>query len=506
MKNSTTHKKALLIKIVGAVAAAFFYFPILSQKFWMLDDHTFVGWYGNKSTSTIQNFLKFLLETNFGDFGQSTRFTPTQDLFFVVRTLILPNDPLYWYVINYIIIIGLFLLAIKILEDFLKLYENNYSLLIQIAATALVLLGLCNSVAARVYGRLGTGESIAVLFLLLSLRSMQRIKISPNSKFLWFQLLSYQGLLVGSKENYVWLIGAYIFWVMTNIKSSKKYNINLVLVYVLISFVQTMIILLGILPGILRGGQNVYGRSISIDVMVDAILIMLGNKFTSLVIILCLLCSAILVFQKKDTSFILIASVPVLFLVFDQVYYQGIIVDHYLTNKVIATVWICAVAIKMIITEDFFRKNLLYVVPFMLVIANYYYFQNGYDRIQEHKKATIAFANGLDEVANSKNDYSQVAFIAQSAWDYESIFSTIKQLRGRGDVRPYFLLISKKFESSNDPILPIFSEWSKNGLPVDLYSPVSQLDSNKQMICYYSESAPIPEEQCEENIVIKWLP
>ncbi len=506
VKQLATQKRTLSIKALGAFLVGFFYFPILSQKFWMLDDHTFVGWYDNKNSSIVQNFSNFLFETNFGDFGEGTRFTPTQDIFFVVRTLILPNDPFYWYVINFLIVIAVFFLATKILKDFFNSDDQIDSLLIEIANISLITLSLCNIVAAQVYGRLGIGESIAVLFLLLSLRTLQRLRVSPDSKLLWFKLLCYQGFLVGSKENYVWLIGAYIFWVMINVKSSKKYGFNVVPVYVLFSFAQMMIIILGVAPGILRSQKNVYGRPISPELIIDTLVIILRDNLTSLILIVSIFCIAILAFRKKNGSSILIAFAPILFLVFDQVFYQGIIVAHYQTNKVVAAVWTCAVVIKMVITEKLFRKTLSYVFPIILVIANFYYFQSGYNRIQEHKKATITFANGLDEIVNTRINYLQVAFVAQSAWDYETVFSTIKQLRGRGDVRPYFLLIAKEFEFSNDPNLPIFREWSINGISEDLYSPISLLNSNKQIICYYSEFAPILEKQCDENIIIKWLP
>jgi hypothetical protein len=233
---------------------------------------------------------------------------------------------------------------------------------------------------------------------------------------------------------------------------------------------------------------------------------MLSNWVTTLVLLMSIVCIIMQSLQKRTPASILVAAAPIPFLLFDQIFYQGIIVDHYLTNKVVATVWACVVVIEMLNDTSFSRKHLSFAVVLILAVASLPLFQNGYNRIQSHMKATISFANGLDEVVKSKNNYSQVAFIVQSGWDYESIFSTLKQLRGRGDVRPYFLLISKKYELSDDPSVAIFIDWSKNGLPGDLYSPISHLNANEQIICYYSEYAPILVEQCDDNVVLKWLP
>jgi hypothetical protein len=267
-----------------------------------------------------------------------------------------------------------------------------------------------------------------------------------------------------------------------------------------------MIILIGVVPGILRGGQNVYGRSVSTGELIDSIAIMLENKTTVLILVISLICTVIQFVQNKNISSITVAATPSVFLLVDQVFYQAVILDHYLTNKVVATVWLCAVVIKMLNDGHVSSAYVTLIVPAVLLIATFYTFQSGYDRVQLHKGATISFANGLDEVVKSKTDYSQVAFVVQSGWDYESIFSTIKQLRGRGDVRPYFLLISKKYGLSDDPNLSVFKDWSTNGLTADLYSPISNLNLKQEIICYYSESAQILDELCANNVVIRWLP
>ena len=198
--------------------------------------------------------------------------------------------------------------------------------------------------------------------------------------------------------------------------------------------------------------------------------------------------------------------VSILFLVVDQVYYRGSINDHYLSNRVIAIVILVTAALKLFSEKTSIAILVIPVITTVLLVLVYSNYSKGAERVTSHVRATITFSNSLDKIYQSRKEFPQFAFVAQSAWDYESVFSVAKQLRARGDTRDFYLFASQIPNANQDSTTDIFQNWMENGVGKDLYRPIRFYEPDSSTICAYSQNQKVKVGECDKNILILWLP
>ena len=490
---------------LGLFSVVVFYFPILSQKFWMLDDHNFVFWYYQEDGNFFRRFVSFLFETNFSDYPNGARFTPTLDFFFAIRTALLPNNPIYWYALNFIIALSIYTLIYLNFKHYMYQKASNI-LILNFAAALISSFSLCNSVGARVLGRLGTGETYAILFFVCGLYCLQRILVTPGMKTLWILLIVSQGLLIGSKENYFWIPCFFAILIIARLKETKKEFSGLLFTYLGTTFFQVLLLILGILPSLLKTNSDIYGNSTSVTSSLQAIYGLFPLRYSQIFLVTLFVITFLSHLHRIHSSIFALTIMATLFIFIDQVYYRGSINDHYLANRVVAFVLLIVALIRVCMNFSW-RKFLIPIIVLSLFFAmQFSVFPKGKERLDAHAAATKSFSNGIQSILDSREKHTQFIFVAQSAWDYESIFSVAKHLRANGDNRNFFINLSKDFPIAESSTFDTFYQWAEEGVGENLYSPKALYDSNQQTVCGFSQQKNLKVTQCDRNVIISWLP
>jgi hypothetical protein len=208
--------------------------------------------------------------------------------------------------------------------------------------------------------------------------------------------------------------------------------------------------------------------------------------------------------NKRSINLLLIISIS--FLVVDQVYYRGSINDHYLANRVIAFVFLICAVVKFILERNRMQGMVTPLIAITLILMIYSNYPKGAQRVNSHFRATVTFSNSLDKIFQSRQEFPQFAFVAQSSWDYESIFSVAKQLRARGDTRKFYLFSSRIPEGLRDSTTDSFQIWMKDGVGENLYSPIRFYEQQLKTICAYSQNQNLKLDECDDGELIIWLP
>jgi len=492
--------------ILGLLIVGAFYKPILNQKFWMLDDHNFVYWYTQSTDSKLQNFFQFLKETNFGEYPSGLRFTPTLNVLFAGRTVILPNDPSYWFIANFTLVLLTYVFTYAAIKFYLNKKDSMEIDVTSFIAALIGALSLCNTVGARVFTRLGTGEAYAFLFLFSSFYYLQKVLSDPYKKRYWVYLFLLNGLLIGCKENYIWINILVSTVVLYRFKNEGQGLRLAKIAYVSFSTLLFLFVLYGFLPAALSVKNDIYGRGTSPTHVLESLISLFSQNYFLFV----LTCSILLIVIGRDCksklSINLLLIISILFLVIDQVYYRGSINDHYLANRVIAIVFLITAALKLFSEKTSIRPLAIPLMTTMLVVLVCFNYSKGAERVTSHVRATTDFSNSLDKIYQSRMEFTQFAFVAQSSWDYESMFSVAKQLRARGDTREFYLFASKIPKANQDSITDIFQNWMEDGVGRNLYKSIRSHDSDSGTICAYSQIQNIKVDECDQIILITWLP
>jgi len=492
--------------LFGLFIVGTFYKPILNQKFWMLDDHNFVYWYTKSADGKLSNFLKFLNETNFGDYPSGLRFTPTLDVLFAGRTVIFPNDPKYWFMANFLLVLLTYISIYSSVRLYLSKNDETEGDLISFFAAIVGVLSLCNSVGARVFPRLGTGEAYAFLFLSSSFFCLQKVLKDPYKKRYWVYLFVLDGLLIGCKENYIWINILFSVIILYKFKNEGQWLRLGKRIYVFFSTIQFLFILGGFLPAALTVKNDIYGRGTSSSYILESLKSLMFQNYFIFVLTGSILLIVISRNSNNKSSINLLPIISVSFLVVDQVYYRGSINDHYLANRVIAFVFLITATLKFFLERTRKQRVVLPLIATVLIAMIYSNYPKGAQRITSHVRATVTFSNSLDKIVHSRQEFSQFAFVAQSSWDYESIFSVAKQLRARGDTRKFFLFSSSIPEGMQDSTTDSFRNWMKDGVGENLYSSIRFYDRGSKTICAYSQNQNLKLDECDDGELILWLP
>lgn len=486
------------------------YSRILNSRFWNLDDHTFALWKINANHNLLGNFVENLSSTNFGEWGNGVRFTPTLDILMSVRFAMFGTHEKYWFRFNLALVVATilgFFLWCKYLERLLKVKTSFTS---QIAISIIGSILLVNLYSARVFTRLVVGEIFATAIFFFAFYFSLRIQSKDISRLTKSILVLLLIILMGCKENYIFPSLALLFISLYSnpIKWSEKARIAWPVI------VATSLVVYGFLPGLIRNKVDIYGRSIEASSILEVLPNFFSFPLAQLSLALSILSVAILHFSGLSfRSNIVLILFPPLWMLSDFIFYGGVISDHYFQNFIIASVVSLSITSfliihtvrKLFVSKAFESELLILILLAILVVAIVPAQKKGIDRIVSHVSATQSFQNGLKEVISAQRQ-SQIIFVAQSAWDYETIISVGRYVLEKEPNATAFIYADKGNLDTGQGWSKI-REWSIVGIDKSIFLPLPPGFSDQKYDCIFSQSIQVKLPNfCNSSIVIRWLP
>jgi hypothetical protein len=197
----------------------------------------------------------------------------------------------------------------------------------------------------------------------------------------------------------------------------------------------------------------------------------------------------------------------------DFIFYRGVISDHYFQNFIIALVVSLSITSfliihairKLFVSKTFESELLILIFLAILVVAIVPAQKKGINRIASHVSATQSYQNGLKEVISAQRQ-GQIVFVAQSAWDYETIISLGRYVLEKEPNATAFLYTDVE-NLDVDQGWSTIRQWSIEGIDESIFLPLPPGFSDQKYGCIFSQSIQVELPNfCNSSIVIRWLP
>ena len=229
-----------------------------------IDDHEPLSWLDSEGNLSPSQFFDVLIgRTEFGDFGESSRFRPSYYFVRVGQATLFGDDPALWYFFAFLLFVTTVALLAFATWLWVALGLGQQRPLIEITiAVAATSAGVTmfGSVGAwtGIVARLGPSELLAMFGVSVILVSSTFL-VGNSSGWWWVPALTGTVLAVGSKENFLLLvlvpIGISVYRFATRRNMSSLFPAFLSLLF-------ASALLAGMSATIGQGGKDVYGQSI----------------------------------------------------------------------------------------------------------------------------------------------------------------------------------------------------------------------------------------------------
>jgi hypothetical protein len=354
------------------------------------------------------------------------------------------------------------------------------------------------------------GETFATAILFFALYFSLRIQckdVNRLTKSIFVLLLI---ILMGCKENYIFPSLALLFISLHSnpVKLREKAKIAWPVI------AASSLVAYGFLPGLMRNKVDIYGRSTEASSILEILPNFFSFPLAQLSLALSILSIAILrITGISFRSNIALILFPPLWMLSDFIFYRGIINGHYYQNFIIASVvslsitsFLAMQAVrKFLVSKSLETELLMIVLLAILVVAIVPSQKRAINVIVSHVNATQSFQNGLKEVISSQR-VSQIVFIAQSAWDYETVISVGRYVLEKEPKATAFLYADKENLDAGQGWSTI-RQWSIEGIDESIFLPLPPGFSDQKYSCIFSQSMQVKLPNfCNSSIIIRWLP
>jgi hypothetical protein len=515
---SIQFKNALFVKFLEENLSLLFlgvyvvsqYLRVLNSRFWNLDDHTFALWKINANQNLLENFVANLFTTNFGEWGHGVRFTPTLDILMALRFAMFGTYEKFWFALNLAMVVATILGFFLWCKQLGHLFEVKRSFTSQITISIIGSILLINPYSAGVFTRLVVGETFATAILFFVLYFSLRIQCKDANRLTKSIFVLLLIILMGCKENYIFPSLALLFISLQSntVKWSEKAKIAWPVL------VASSLVAYGFFPGLIRNKVDIYGRSTEASSILEIFPNFFSFPLAQLSLALSILSIAILhIAGLSFRSNMVLILFPPLWMLSDFIFYRGIISGHYFQNFMIAS--LVSLSITSFLAIHAVRKSLAFksietellmiILLAIFVVAIVPSQKRAINVIVNHVNATQSFQNGLKEVISAQRE-SQIVFIAQSAWDYETIISVGRYVLEKEPKATAFLYADKENLDAGQGWSTI-RQWSIEGLDESIYLPLPPVFKDRKYSCIFSQSMQVKLPNfCNSSIIIRWVP
>jgi|GEM_PF-6064475 len=483
------------------------YQNILNGQFWMLDDHVMINAFEQtKNLDTVERLRSLLKLCHVNYFPDDGRLNPTLSLLYALRVFFFGTSASLYFGLNFLILCLTSIAFYHLLVTLRMSFTATETLVIEKITIAVFCFSIFTvSQIISNFVTLGTSELIGPLFLFIVINLMiKRTILEKKSTLDKVLLIINSFLLAGVKENYaITLLLIQIVFFYVGFRLSKlDIKLNLFLISLTLFFVIQIIYVSQ------NRGTDVYGNEVGLAFVFMTLLKVFSNKY-GFAIILIHLMTLFLVHRNKANLNVHLKSltlIPSLIFLSDWIVYRGDIRDRYATNTAISLflgVYILSMLFAMT-NRSRFVSTAAVLITCLAIIS--YELPSGISSVHRKVLATEHFQKGLRAIKSSgMGDTSlPIAFIAQSDWDYESIFSFAIFMNFKGLKNSLILELSPEFPV-NSTNTSTFKVWSEKGI-TDLYEAKGD-KSGEYITCVYSQNSPKERfEGCRDEIILKWLP
>jgi hypothetical protein len=502
-----------------SLGASFIFFRSnLSIQLGPVDDHEIVRFLGSDRQLWIWQIPKVLIQqTEVGQYGEYTRFRPAYYSLRLLETSAFGIDSQSWY-FSRIFMVALTCLFLTLGLLALLSFKNKLVMVFFSTWFIPTILGL--SSWQGIVARLGPAEiylglGISVFFYLATI-----LLTNLNSIWLWMLTCFVIVVVVGSKENGIlflipfFVIGCYVAYFSVRKRAVLWLLSSTIAVSLLIS--------MGWILGVKAAGANVYGGTVSKQLILDKLIQHLRNtsnswEFVFLFGIVLIHIYANVLNRKsvgRQFYFIVIAHVAIsLILLGELIFYpQGFselryaVVTQVLSKLSLGLSVILAInTIWLIRISDLILVSIV-IISFSLILIKSTYSSSMTAKANFESVAIQARGNGewqaqLEQVNEdlSKKDFDVVVIQMNGVWDYEPAYAMSQYLEFYESSLPRYLHLMP-FPAGpglEATLLEQLKVISKNGDATWLIEPKASLDSKSKKYCITLNSALVDPDLCD---------
>lgn len=257
---------AMVAVAFATVVAAWVLGPNVEAVFGPIDDHEPLAWMGSGSRVPLTEAWQALLTSEVGQAGSTARFRPVYYVTRVMQGVVLGDNPRLWYACT----VALFIITVSALgyavarwtTRGLPISSVGRRLAVEICASVLgVLLFASMPAWAGIATRLGPSEQLALAFAALSILGATKLADRAGTSGWWWLVVS--GGAFGaalSKENFVPILLLPLATAGYRVWGLRRPKVELL--FGAVPLGALMLLAWALLPGLLDGAADVYGRSI----------------------------------------------------------------------------------------------------------------------------------------------------------------------------------------------------------------------------------------------------
>ena len=509
----------LLLASFSICASFYFFRSNLGIQLGPIDDHEIVRFLGSDKQLWIWQIPSVLLtQTEVGQYAESTRFRPAYYLLRLLETSAFGIDSTSWY-FSRIIIVALTCLFLTLGLLTLLSIRNVFVDLFFGAWFTLTILGL--SAWQGIIARLGPSEIYLVLGISIFFYSATLLMKNPSSTKLWVLCCLSVLIAAGSKENGAlfiapfMLLGGYVSY-----SSAKKRK-------VLWLFFSTLTVALfiatGWILGVRQAGANVYGDTITKQILLDQLSQHLRNTSNSrefmfsFIIILTHVYANIFANRtvSKTFYFILCSQITIsLALLGELIFYpHGFSELRYaVVTQLLSKI---AVGLSVILLLNTIKESKISepIVAFTVILAfSYMLFNSTYSNSLISKAAFESVANQssgnnnkwqsqLEQIQEdlSVKPYDIVIIQMNGVWDYEPAYAMSQYLNfyGEGFPRYLHLMPFPAGPGLETTLLNQLNVIAQNGDATWMIEPSNSMNMSAQKYCITFNDALIDQAMCD---------
>ncbi len=250
-------KDYLLMFCLSIAYATFVLFPNLTAQWGLIDDHIIITAMGYNHRLLLKDIPHFIANIpEIGSMGSYPRVQPFYILFTIIQAYLLGNNVFLWYIAR-IIGFGISIFIFAILSQ--KILGKRFGLF-------LIIILASHQCWADIWARIGPAEIYATpLFAVFCLAYWHLWNSKIKRRTVWYSVLTITGiLLLGTKENMLFVLPAATFLIFYNWKQKRLTSAQTVMSALLM--ICGLFIVGAIYLGLRHnGGADFYGTPISLS-------------------------------------------------------------------------------------------------------------------------------------------------------------------------------------------------------------------------------------------------